>query len=661
MIDIISKVGGEKWAGTMSFNFNDNHLNARDPFAIARLPSQQRRFNSYFFGPIIKGKTSASIMLDGENSYRQNNINAVTPNGIVKDSLTNSYSSFFPSIKISQNVGKTNLNISYLGVFRNSVNEGVGGVDLPARAFESKTFINQLRLSQSGYIGKRFLNEIRFQYTNENLENSPLSDKTTVTVLDAFNDGGAGNKYKSRKQRLWLADNLLFGAGKLHALKLGGLFEYEKRYTESAINQNGTFTFSSLADFVAGNPTTFTQNPETRKVNLSQMQMGGYIQDDIRLHKSFLLSAGLRYEWQNNLRDKNNVSPRLGFTWSPSKTGKISFRGGTGIYYDWLETSNLATVLSQDITQPSTTVIINPSYPNPLSSIGVNQILPQSYWQLAENLKNPYFFLSSIGMETQLNEDNSLRVLYKYQKGIHQFRSRDINAPLPDNTNRPNSSFGRIVQVESSAFSIQNSLNVELSGRLNKRISYGIDYTLAKSTSDAEGIFGLPSNNYDLRLDRSVSNLDQRHRIYASIFWRIRRGLSLSTIYLANSPLPYNITTGFDNNGDTIFNDRPFGVLRNSERGMWQRQIDTSLGWTVGFGKKDTKSGSVTIIAAGEEGDSEIAINSKYTFRFYTAVNNLLNQTNFTNFVGVQTSPFFRQPIAASNPRRIEFGLRFSF
>lgn len=660
IIDIISKAGSGKWHGSISFNFNDESFNARMPFAQERFPTQNRRFDLFFLGPIFKGKTSVFGIVSGENSYKQENLFAATPNGQFYGSNRSLLKSFYPWLKISHNLGNDkSLNISFNSGYSASLNNLFGRFDLPSRTFDSKIISHQLRISESGYIGKRFLNEIRFQYTNESLNTAPLSDERTTSVLDAFNDGGAGNKYKSAKQSIWLADNLLFGAGKIHALKVGGLFEYEKRDTESAINQNGTFTFSSLNDFILETPTTFTQSPGTRKVNLAQTQIGAFIQDDIRLHKSFMLSAGLRYEWQNNLLDKTNFSPRLGFTWSPSKTGKLTFRGGAGIYYNWLETNNLATVLSQDINQPSEIIIINPSYPDPLNS-GLNQILPQSYRQLAANLKNPYIFLASIGMERQLSKITSLRVLYKYQKGIHQFRSRDINAPLADTLIRPNSSFGRIVQVESSAFFVQNSLNVGLNGRFNKKISYGLDYTLAKNISDADGVSGLPSNNYDLRLDRSFSNIDQRHRIYASVFWRIRKGLSLSTIYLINSPMPYNITTGFDNNLDTVFNDRLLGISRNSERGMWQKQINTSLSWTTGFGEKSAKAGGGFVVITGDE-PVDTGAKYKYSVKIFMTANNILNQTNFTQFVGVRTSPFFRQPIMADNPRRIDFGLRFSF
>lgn len=82
---------------------------------------------------------------------------------------------------------------------------------MPERAFDSKRLSHQFRVSESDYIGKNFLNEIRFQFTDENLETTPVSDETATIVLDAFSSGGAGNRNKSRRQSVWLADNLLFG------------------------------------------------------------------------------------------------------------------------------------------------------------------------------------------------------------------------------------------------------------------------------------------------------------------------------------------------------------------------------------------------------------------------------------------------------------------
>jgi hypothetical protein len=42
-------------------------------------------------------------------------------------------------------------------------------------------------------------------------------------------------------------------------------------------------------------------------------------------------------------------------------------------------------------------------------------------------------------------------------------------------------------------------------------------------------------------------------------------------------------------------------------------------------------------------------------------VQNLFNNTNFANYSGVLTSPFFGRANAALNARQVELGVRFNF
>ena len=143
--------------------------------------------------------------------------------------------------------------------------------------------------------------------------------------------------------------------------------------------------------------------------------------------------------------------------------------------------------------------------------------------------------------------------------------------------------------------------------------------------------------------------------------WKVRKGVTLSAIFKGSSPLPYNITTGSDNNGDTIFNDRPLGVVRNSERGAWNTQVDTNISWNYSFGniKQGKQNSRRIIITAGESVDSDLS--KRYSVKFFLSVRNLFNQVNLRNFVGVQASPFFREAVAAETPRKISLGIRFSF
>ena len=471
-IDIISKAGGGKWSGSVTFSFGDSIFNARNPFSDKRLPSQIKKFDGFISGPIIKNKTSFFLNVYNNNSYNQRNIVAFLPEGEIKESTKSGSNSFVPWVKLSHNLNKTDvLNLSYSANASNSKGLGVGGFNLPSRAFENKIISNQLQVSLSKYIGTGFLNEFRFQYTSERDEAIPSSEETSVFVLDSFNKGGAGNKSLSKKKNFWISNNLLFGLGNNHAVKIGGMFELSRINSDSLNNQNGTFIFSSLKDYALNRPSVFTQSAGARKINLSQLQFALFFQDDVRINKSFTASFGLRYELQNQLKDRNNFSPRLGLAWSPFTNGKLTFRGGVGLYYEWLDADAISLIRRRDMNQLGETVIINPSYPDPFQS-GENKILPKSYWQLASDVKNPYVFLASIGMEARIKNDLFLRTLYKYQKGIRQFRSRNVNAPYPETQIRPNSEFGKIIQVESNAFFVRNSLDIGFNGRLKRGVFF---------------------------------------------------------------------------------------------------------------------------------------------------------------------------------------------
>ena len=145
------------------------------------------------------------------------------------------------------------------------------------------------------------------------------------------------------------------------------------------------------------------------------------------------------------------------------------------------------------------------------------------------------------------------------------------------------------------------------------------------------------------------------------------KGVKLGATCRFNSATPYNITTGLDNNLDTVSNDRPFGVTRNSARGGAEFDLSSRLSWGFGFGRQ--KSGNTQVSKRVTKtndsdsfaGPSAEALDKRWRVQFYLQVYNILNHANLTNYTGVQTSPFFGQPTAALPGRRLETGARFSF
>ncbi len=120
--------------------------------------------------------------------------------------------------------------------------------------------------------------------------------------------------------------------------------------------------------------------------------------------------------------------------------------------------------------------------------------------------------------------------------------------------------------------------------------------------------------------------------------------------------------------GDTVSNDRPAGVGRNSARGASRWDVGARLGWGFGFGgeRKDTPmQGQPVIVRVGAEGGGIPSLpgvsKQRSHLDFYAQAFKLFNHANLNSFSGVQTSPFFGQPTAALPGRRIETGMRFSF
>lgn len=660
---ISTRVGEQSFGGSLGGEFNDESLNGRNPLSLIRLPQQNRYLDFNFHGPLIKNRATFYLWaINVTNPYKENIVAKVPEKSKISLPYTVSHQNSV--------VADANFNISkyHTGKLRYQFNQykiknlGIGQLNLPERASKSDTNIHTIQFSESGYFKQKFLNEFRFEWKNSSSRLTPNIEETSINVLGAFNSGGAGNKNLNLDKGVLLSDNLLFGVKK-HAVKLGGLLEISHQRRLFANNQKGTFTFSDLNNYLAGRASLYTQTLGERTSQVTLTQLGLFLQDDFSIKKGVGISIGLRYEIQNNLSDSNNFSPRLGIVWSPLKNGKLTFRGGGGVFFSWLDVTTLSFIESQGLNQPPYIFITNPSFPNPFQSTNINQQQQNSYWTKAENLRNPEILHSSLAFNYTPFKGHKLRGEYVFQKGLHQLRTRDINAPFVGV--RTNSNFANINQVESSSFFVRNTLSLSLNGIFSRGISYSTNYTLGKITSDSDSIFELPSNSRNLRLDRSFSNLDQRHRFSTSLNWRMNKQFGFGLIYNLASPLPFTITTGFDNNSDTVFNDRPLGVNRNSARGTWFNQMDAGATWMFSFKDKNgSRKGEQTSTSSANEIAPSAGLtdeNKRFSLKLYISAKNIFNQTNLYNFVGVQTSPFFGKAIQARQSRRLDIGMRFNF
>src|SRR3989475_1508909 len=75
-IEIYTQPGSDKYHGGASFNFNDESLNSRNPFALRRAPYQQRGWGLNLAGPLKKKRASFAVYLNRSASESNAIINA---------------------------------------------------------------------------------------------------------------------------------------------------------------------------------------------------------------------------------------------------------------------------------------------------------------------------------------------------------------------------------------------------------------------------------------------------------------------------------------------------------------------------------------------------------------------------------------------------------
>jgi hypothetical protein len=663
-IDILTKPGADAWHVSADFGFRDESLNARNAFAPKRASEQTRRFGFTLDGPLLRRRTSAFFAVDGADAFDAKTIVAELPDGGFAGLIRRPLRRLNLSARMENVLSKTHtLRAEYQRNANMRDNLGAGDFDLPERAYSTTTVENIFRLAETGVAGGRLFNEFRFQALWRSSALTPVSNSAAILILNAVNSGGAQIQNDRRAQDLEIADNLDV-ALRNHALRGGFLLESSVHKTSELRNARGTFIFASLDDFEAGHPTTFTKREGDPHVKYRQSQFAWYLQDDVRLRPSLTLSFGVRHEMESNINDLNNLAPRLGIAWSPFKNGRTTIRGGGGIFYNWLDAQTLEQTLLVNGQRQREIVVRSPGYPDPFSG-GSEIVLPPGRYQLDGALRLPYIAQTSTEIEQQIGRGLRLRATYLYQRGIHEFRGRNINAPASDGV-RPMPLTGNIIQVESSANSWYHSLNVSLTSVMSKRLFWFINYSLSKNTNESDGPFGLPANNFDLRSERGPAPGDARHTIVASLNFKLSKSLRIGTFMSAKSATPYNITTGFDDNGDTTINDRPEGLKRNSARGAVEWNVNTRLSWVVGFGNRRAAatSGPRTVrVSSSDLGgiSSELGGDNKLRMTLYIQAYNLLNHVNLANFVGAEASPFFRQPTSALPSRRFELGAKLNF
>jgi len=716
-IEILTQPGLGPVRGNVRMGFYDSAMDGRNPLVGQRGPAQSLNYGIGMNGTLISERASFHLNFSGTDSYSTPVQFAYTAAGAIKGNAplrapvdNKFYSGGFDYALTKDQV----LRVSFNGSRFDRNNAGVGTRDLIERAYSTEDRSFGLYLQQNGPIGRRFVLNTRLSISGNDSTMKSVVEAPTIVVMEEFTSGGAQRRGGTHGRNYWLNSDLDYVRG-IHSMRTGIEVQYSNYRTDSESNYLGTYVFENFAAFEAGRPRSYSRRLGDPRVKYSNVQAGFYIQDDIKVRKGLTVTGGVRYEAQTHVPDALNFAPRIGFTWAPFKSGKTTLRGSWGVFYDWLSTGIYSQTLQIDGFRQREVNLINPSFPDPGVILGAAP--PTNRYLLPDDFNMAYAQRLSAGIAQTISRRVSTNILYSYGYRYKLLVGRNLNAPV--NGLRPDPAFANIVQAmpdgRGTAHNVNVSMNINLApmapmggapgamgggmimagpghmimisgapppppppggaggpggaAAANPRFSWrrGLSingfYTRGRDLNNTDGAFSIPAT--DLASEWGPSSFDRAHFFHVSIVSQFLRNLSARFGMNGSSAPPLTIRTGFDDNGDLIFNDRPAGVGRNTERTRGNFSSSASFSYNFTLGKKQVTSGGGVQIMGSPAGltvnPTAAQTTPRYRLTLSANINNVFNQAMWSGFSGVITSKDFLRPTMASGYRRITFNLSASF
>jgi hypothetical protein len=709
-VNVVTRSGTNALHGTAYGFFRNDAFNGKNALTNTTLPMDQEQFGASLGGPIAPNRTFYFANVE-RKLLDQTGVTTITPanTDTINARLaevgyqglpvaTGIYPNPVHSLNVLGKVdhqfsGADRLTVRYaLYDVVSDNSRGAGQLNAPSGSTGLDNSDQSLSVGNVWTISPNTLNETRAQVTSSDLKafsTDQIGPQVTISGVATF--GTFSSSPTRRENTLYqVTSNLTHHRG-AHALRAGADFIYNDDTITFLRTFRGSYSFSSMANFLASNYSGFAQTFGDPVMNQKNPNFGIYAQDEWRASSRLTLNVGLRYDLQfleTIHTDTNNLSPRAGFVWAPTASSEFLVRGGAGVFFDRVPLRAVANALlsagnttdTSQLRQPQVTGILPSQQGAPVFPNILPERLPSttlvSITTMDQDLQNAYSKQANIEVERTLGGSGTLSIGYQYFRGENLLMSINQNVPTcvaagTNNGCRPVSAYANNSQYRSAGDSNYHGLHVTYLQRPVDWSSIRVSYALSKSMNDlGEAFFSSPTDPSNVMKDWGRSDNDQRHRLVISAsvnspmtpgrtMWeRISHGFQASTMLQYYSALPFNIVSGVNSLQGT--GGRPFAdgsiSIPNFDVGQVEF-IPRNAGAGSDFFTVSLRVSRSFQLSGGTRVEGLIE-----AFNLTDRVNPITRNTTFgPGSYPLNPVPSFNTVTAVGDPRTLQFGVRFRF
>jgi hypothetical protein len=538
-------------------------------------------------------------------------------------------------------------------------------------------------------------------FGNPNFNTNGHNQKILLPLLDylSFEDQQSARANR-RLDVAYGADDVfawfLPGKGGDHDLKFGLNYLFSSLRVQDWSNMNGTFIFNTDLPFDRNNPRTYPERfsirvPDPLDFYMKGHFIGMFAQDKWKLGNDLTLSLGTRYDLeilktpnQDNPmfagnpegypQDRNNISPRVGFSWAMDDAGRSAMRGGFGLFYQRTSYTFLTNMFgSQARFSNSFTVNFPTNNVDPGPRAGAfptNPMLvsgPTVTHDVIDAMFPPGTRIRNAGTVRFDNPDRELAWARQYSIGYERQIGSAIGLSVDPLIGVPGDWLASVTSLVNAGWIDYNTIQVSGTKRLSDGWQARLSYAYSRGRGNTPTGQGDQADSQfldDLNLDNEVgpTNVDRPHILTVSGSYDVPRtgGLKVSAVYSARSGTPFSLrdtTFDLDRNGFTNNEYLPAGSY-------------TAIGQTDFAYPVDYKGGR-----NGARGPNYQRLDFRAGYRFrlgggrtldaFLDLFNATNEPNFANPVGDRrlAATFLRltSTIDESPTRTAQLNLRYGF